>query len=141
MLLWQRLNAQYADARDRLSALERHGVAYRDRLDAGLRQGGAAGSVAGHLGFIGQIDAVAAQQQGELGQIEAACARQWQELLSVRREKRMYEVLGERAAVRAAEQARRRRQTAIDEWAQRAATRPPAIARQSATDEPQKGAR
>jgi flagellar export protein FliJ len=141
LLLWQRLNAQYADAKDKLSALERHGVTYRDRLDAGLQQGAAAGSVTGHLGFIGQIEAVAAQQQGELGQIEAARAQHWQELLSLRREKRMYEILGERVAARAAVQARHRQQTALDEWARRAASGPPPMARQSASDEWQRDAR
>jgi flagellar export protein FliJ len=124
---WQRLDAQCAGATAKLDALERHRAAYQDRLDGGLAQGAASGLVAAQFAFIGQIEAVALRQHGELTELEAARARQWQELLSVRRERRIYEILGERAAADAAAQARRRGETRSDEVVQRAAARPPAL--------------
>jgi flagellar export protein FliJ len=123
--LWQRLDAQCADATDKLIALERHSATYRGRLDGGLSYGASSGSIAAQLCFIQQIEAVALRQRSELSELEAARARQWQELLLCRRERRIYEILGERAAARAAAQTRRRGQKHIDELAQRAASRPP----------------
>ena len=123
--LWQRLNAQCADATDKLIALERHSATYRDRLDGGLSCGVSSASIATQLSFIQQIEAVAVGQRSELCELEAARARQWQELLLLRREQRIYEILGERAAARAAWQTRRRGQKHIDELAQRTAPRPP----------------
>jgi flagellar export protein FliJ len=130
LLLWQRLNAQCADATDKLIALERHSATYRDRLDGGLSDGASSDSIVAQLCFIQQIEAVALRQRSELSELEAARARQWQELLLLRRERRIYEILGERAAARAAAQTRRRGQKHIDELAQRAASASPLSVRE-----------
>jgi flagellar export protein FliJ len=124
LIAWQRLKTQYDDAKQKLAQLHRHGEGYRDLMRSALQQGVSATSAMAHIGFIGQIEAVALRQEHELGDLEAACARQWRELLEARREKRMYEILRERAATREAEAAFCRRQADIDELLQRAAKRP-----------------
>ena len=80
-----------------------------------------AASTAAYIGFIGQIEAVVAGQQSELGNLEDACARRWQELLDARRDKRICEILRERAATREAVTASRRLQSDVDELLQRSA--------------------
>jgi flagellar export protein FliJ len=130
LVAWQRADGQCADAKAKLAALERHAEAYRNRLKARLQQGVPAAVVAAELGFIGQIATVAARQRVELGQLEAASAHHWQELVSVRRVQRMYQLLSERAAARATETARLRQQRAADEAMQRAQSRSPAALRQ-----------
>lgn len=120
---WQRLDAECADATDKLIALERHCASYRGRLDGGLSEGASSGSIVAQLCFIKQIEAVARRQHSELSELKTARTRQWQQLLVLRREQRVYETLVERAAARAVAQARRRDQTKIDELVQRAASR------------------
>ena len=71
--------------------------------------------------FIGQIEAIVASQQSELGSLEDACARRWQELLDARREKRVCEILRERAAARDTLTASRRLQSDVDELLQHSA--------------------
>jgi flagellar FliJ protein len=121
---WQRVKVQCEEAKHKLRLLKQHGDSYRDRMRAGLQQGMPAASMMAHIGFIGQIETVVDRQQDEIGSLEEACARQWQELVEARREKRLYELLSERAATRDAEAASRRRQAEIDELLQRAATTP-----------------
>jgi len=118
---WQRLQAQCDEAKQKLFLLKKHGEGYRDLMRAGLQRGMSSTSMMTHIGFIGQIEAVAVRQESELGSLEAACARQWHELVDARREKRIYEILNERAAIRDAETASRRQQAEIDELLQRAA--------------------
>ena len=120
---WQRLAAQRDDAKHKLLLLQKHGEGYRDLMRAELRHGMPAASIVAHLGFIGQIEAVVVNQEGELGQLQEACARQWQELVSLRREKRTYEILSERAAARDAVAASRRLRAEIDESLLRAVGR------------------
>jgi flagellar export protein FliJ len=127
LVAWQRADGQCADAKAKLAALERHAEAYREGLAARLQQGAAAAAVADELGFIGQIAAVVSRQRIELGQLETASAHHWQELVAVRREQRMYQLLSERAAARVAEAARLRRQRAIDEALQLAQSHSPAV--------------
>jgi flagellar export protein FliJ len=118
---WQRVKAQCEEAKQKLLLLRQHGEGYRDLMRASLQQGMSATSMMAHIGFIGQIETVVGRQEDEIGSLEEACARQWQELVEARREKRLYEILGERAAIREADAASRRRQAEIDELLQRAA--------------------
>src|SRR6185312_10288330 len=97
---WQRLKAQCDDALKKLSLLKQHRERYRDLLNASLGQGMPALSTMAYLGFIGQIDQVVTRQESEVGRLEAACTRQWQELVEIRREKRVYEIVHERATER-----------------------------------------
>jgi flagellar export protein FliJ len=113
--VWRRLQAQCEDARQKLDLLQRHGEKYRDLMRAGLQRGMPATSIAACLGFIGQIEAVVGHQQSELVQLEEACARQWQELVTLRRERRMFEILGERAAAEAAATEGQRQRREIEE--------------------------
>ena len=121
LLAWQRLDAQCEDARHRLDLLQRHGEEYRDLMRASLQRGMPATSIAACIGFIGQIEAVASHQQSELGQLEEARARQWQELVKLRRERRMFEILSERAAAKDAAITVQRQRREIDEALLRAA--------------------
>jgi|SRR5215469_14933840 flagellar FliJ protein len=117
---WQRLSTQRDEAKQKLLMLKQHGDSYRDLMESSLKQGMSVTSTMAYMGFIGQIEAVVVRQEGELGTLEEACARLWQELVDARREKRMYEILRERAATREAEAQSRRGQAAIDELVQRA---------------------
>jgi len=72
-----------------------------------------------YLGFIDQIEEVVLRQQAEVGRLEAACTRQWQELVEVRREKRVYEIVHERAVERELATLLRRSQAEIDDLLQR----------------------
>lgn len=116
---WQRLKAQCDDALKKLSLLKQHRERYRDLLNASLGQGMPALSTMAYLGFIGQIDQVVTRQESEVGRLEAACTRQWQELVEIRREKRVYEIVHERTMSRELANALRRSQAEIDELLQR----------------------
>ena len=124
VLAWQRLRAQCDDAKQKMLLLQKHGEGYRDLMRAGLQQGMRAASSTAHIDFIHQIEAVAVRQGTELGQLEQACARQWQELVSARRDQRMYKILQERAAARDAATASRCQQAESDEAVMRAARTP-----------------
>ena len=51
--------------------------------------------------------------------LEAACTRQWEELIEIRREKRTYEIVSEKAAERELATALRRSRSEIDDLLQR----------------------
>jgi len=116
---WQRLRAQYEEARHKLLLLQQHGENYRDLMRTGLERGLSATSTMAYMGFIGQIEAIVLRQESEIGSLEKACAQQWQALVDARREKRAYEILSERAANREAAARSRRAQADIDELLQR----------------------
>lgn len=116
---WQRLKAQCDEALLKLSILRQHVERYRQMLNAGLGEGMPAMSTMSYLGFIGQIEEVVQRQENEVGRLEAACVRQWEELIEIRREKRTYEIVGEKAAERALATALRRSQAEIDDLLQR----------------------
>ncbi len=116
---WQRLKAQCDDALVKLSLLKRHVDRYREMLNTGLGEGMPALSTMAYLGFIGQIEQVVLRQESEVGRLEAACTRQWEELIEIRREKRTYEIVSEKAAEREMASALRRSQTEIDDLLQR----------------------
>jgi flagellar export protein FliJ len=121
---WQRLKEQCDEALLKLSLLKQHRDRYRDLLRAGLGEGMPAVSTMAYLGFIGQIDEVVLRQENEVGRLEQACARQWQELVETRREKRMYEIVHQKAASRELAAALRRSQAEIDELLQRVGKTP-----------------
>ena len=121
LLAWQQLRAQCAEAIRKLTLLKEYRERYRTMMRAGLEAGMPATATMAYLEFIGQIDEVVLRQESDLGTIELACERQWQQLLDARREKRTYEVLGDRVAAREAAAALRRQQAEIDELIQRAA--------------------
>ena len=116
---WQRLKQQCDDALMKLSLLKQHRERYRDLLNSGLGEGMPAVSTMAYLGFIGQIEEVVHRQESEVGRLEAACTRQWQELVEIRREKRMYEIVQERAAEQELAAALRQSQAEIDDLLQR----------------------
>ncbi|MFZ2008281.1 MAG: flagellar export protein FliJ [Stellaceae bacterium] len=116
---WQRLKAQCDDALLKLSLLKQHVERYREMLNAGLGEGMPAISTMAYLGFIGQIEEVVTRQEDEVGRLEAACTRQWEELVEIRREKRAYEIVHERAVERELASALRRSRAEIDELLQR----------------------
>jgi flagellar export protein FliJ len=121
---WQRLKAQCDDALLKLSLLKQHVERYRDMLNAGLGEGMPAMSTMAYLGFIGQIEEVVTRQENEVGRLEAACTRQWEELVEIRREKRTYEIVHERAVERELATALRRSQAEIDDLLQRVTKTP-----------------
>ena len=116
---WQRLKKQCDDALTKLSLLKQHRERYREMLRSGLGEGMPAMSTMAYLGFIGQIEEVVLRQESEVGRLEAACLRQWEELIEIRREKRTYEIVSEKAAEREMASALRRSQAEIDELLQR----------------------
>jgi flagellar export protein FliJ len=116
---WQHITAQCEEAKRKLLMLQQHGESYRNLLRSALAEGMSATATMTYLGFIGQIEAVVANQESEIGRLEQACARKWQALVETRREKRMYEILGERAAARRIAAEDRRRLAEIDELLQR----------------------
>jgi flagellar export protein FliJ len=116
---WRRLKAQCDEALIKLSLLKQHRERYRDLLNAGLGEGMPAVSTMAYLGFIGQIEEVVLRQESEVGRLEAACTRQWEELIEIRREKRTYEIVNERAVERELATALRRSQAEIDDLLRR----------------------
>jgi len=121
---WQRLKAQCDEALMKLSMLKQHVERYREMLNTGLGEGMPAVSTMAYLGFIGQIEEVVLRQESEVGRLEAACIRQWEELIEIRREKRTYEIVSERAAERELATALRRSQAEIDDLLQRVGKAP-----------------
>jgi flagellar export protein FliJ len=121
---WQRLKAQCDDALMKLSMLRQHVERYREMLNTGLGEGMPAVSTMAYLGFIGQIEEVVLRQESEVCRLEAACIRQWEELIEIRREKRTYEIVSERAAERELATALRRSQAEIDDLLQRVGKTP-----------------
>jgi flagellar export protein FliJ len=121
---WQRLKAQCDEALLKLSLLKQYVERYREMLNTGLGEGMPAMSTMAYLGFIGQIEEVVTRQENEVGRLEAACSRQWEELVEIRREKRAYEIVHERAIERELATALRRSQAEIDELLQRVTRTP-----------------
>jgi flagellar export protein FliJ len=124
VVTWQRLKAQCDDALLKLSLLKQHVERYRVMLNAGLGEGMPAMSTMAYLGFIGQIEEVVLRQESEVGRLEAACTRQWEEVIEIRREKRTYEIVSEKAAERELATALRRSQAEIDDLLQRVGKTP-----------------
>ena len=121
---WQRLKQQCDDALAKLSVLREYCERYRALLNSNLGEGMPAMSTMAYLGFIGQIEEVVLRQESEVGRLEAACTAQWQELIEIRREKRVYEIVHERAIERELASALRCAQAEIDDMLQRVTKAP-----------------
>lgn len=119
LIAWQRLKQQCDEALAKLSVLREYCERYRALLNSNLGEGMPAMSTMTYLGFIGQIEEVVLRQQSEVGRLEAACIAQWEELVEIRREKRVYEIVNERAAERELAAALRSSQAEIDDMLQR----------------------
>jgi flagellar export protein FliJ len=121
---WRHLKQHCQQALAKLDVLRQHRQRYEDMLRGGLQQGMTAAATRTYLGFTRQIDDIVARQQREVERIEAACARQWEQVVELRREKRVYEILGEHATAHELEAALRRSQNEIDDLLQRTASLP-----------------
>jgi flagellar export protein FliJ len=119
LLAWQQLRAQCDEAMRKLSLLRQYRERYRARLGAALEKGIPAAAMRAYMDFIKQIEEVVLRQESDLGNLDAACARRWQELIEARRERRMYEILSERAVALKAQAILRSRQAEVDELLQR----------------------
>jgi flagellar export protein FliJ len=124
LVSWQQLRLQCQQALTKLAVLSQHRDRYQRMLRGGLEEGMSAVGAMAFLGFIRQIDEVVGRQRAEVGRIEAACARQWELLVASRREKRLYEIVRERAAARELAAALRHSKAEIDDLLQRAAVVP-----------------
>ncbi|MGH7054690.1 MAG: flagellar export protein FliJ [Stellaceae bacterium] len=121
LLAWQRLRAQCDEAMRKLSLLKEYRERYRELMRAALQNGMPTAAMLAYLDFIRQIEEVVLRQENDIGGLEATCTERWQELVTARREKRMYEILGERAAAQEMQTVLRRREAEVDELLQRAA--------------------
>jgi flagellar export protein FliJ len=124
LMTWQRLKQQCDEALAKLSLLREYCERYRALLNSNLGEGMPAMSTMAYLGFIGQIEEVVLRQESEVGRLEAACTAQWQELVEIRREKRVYEIVHERASERELAAALRSAQAEIDDMLQRVSKAP-----------------
>ena len=120
LLAWQQLRAQCDEALRKLSLLKQYRERYRDLMHGALQDGMPAAAMLAYLDFIKQIEEVVLRQESDIGSLEAACAERWQDLVTARREKRMYEILGERATAEEMQAVLRRKQAEVDELLQRA---------------------
>ena len=112
---WRQLMNQCDGAKRKLVQLRHYAERYRLQMRGHLADGMEATATMVFLRFIGQIEAVIAKQEQEVARLEQACLEQWHRLVEARREKRMYEILRDRAAAEKLELALRRTQAEIDE--------------------------
>jgi flagellar export protein FliJ len=112
---WRHLMSQCDNAKQKLVQLRQYAERYRRQLQSQLQNGLPANSIMVFLRFIGQIEDVIAKQDREVTRLELACRQQWQILVEARREKRMYEILRDRAAAEKLAAELRRSQSEIDE--------------------------
>ena len=114
-VLWRQLMSQCDEAKHKLIQLRQHAEHYRLQMVGHLHDGMEATATMVFLRFIGQIEAVTAKQEIEVTRLELACRHQWQQLVEARREKRMYEILRDRADAEQVAVALKRSQAEIDE--------------------------
>jgi flagellar export protein FliJ len=112
---WRHLMNQCDGAKRKLVQLRHHAERYRLQMRGHLSDGMEATATMGFVRFIGQIEAVIAKQEHEVARLEQACLEQWHRLVEARREKRMYEILRDRAEAEKLSIALRRSQAEIDE--------------------------
>ena len=112
---WRHLINQCDDAKHKLVQLRQYADRYRRQLQSDLHGGMPANSTMAFLRFIGQIERVIQKQEREVARLEQACRSQWQLLVEARREKRMYEILRDRAAAEKLAAALRQSQREIDD--------------------------
>jgi flagellar export protein FliJ len=112
---WRHLMNQCDGAKRKLVQLRHYAERYRLQMRGHLSDGMEATATMVFLRFIGQIEAVITKQEQDLARLEQACLEQWQKLVEARREKRMYEILRDRAAAEKLTLALRRNQAEIDD--------------------------
>jgi flagellar export protein FliJ len=112
---WRNLMSQCDGAKHKLVQLRQYAERYRLQMRGHLSDGMEAIATMVFLRFIGQIEAVIAKQENDVARLEQACLEQWHRLVESRREKRMYEILRDRAAAEKVALALRRSQAEIDE--------------------------
>lgn len=115
LVLWRQLMAQCDDAKEKLVQLRHYGERYRAQMQKHLNDGIEATATMLFLRFVGQIESVIVKQESEVARLEEMCRLQWQQLVEARREKRMYEILHDRAMAEKLAAALRRSQNEIDE--------------------------
>jgi len=96
-LTWRRLMGQCQEAKQKLATLSQFAERYRGQMRDRLAAGMDASASMTFIAFIGQIEGVVRKQAAEVTRLEAACAEQWQHLVAARRDKRMYEILRDKA--------------------------------------------
>ena len=114
-VLWRNLMGQCDGAKRKLVQLRQYADRYRMQMRGDLSDGMEAIATMTFLRFIGQIEAVIAKQESEVARLEQACLEQWHRVVEARREKRMYEILRDKAAAEKLAMALRRSQAEIDE--------------------------
>lgn len=112
---WRQLMNQCDGAKNKLVQLRQYAERYRLQMRSNLSDGMEATAIMVFLRFIGQIEAVIAKQEHEVARLEQACLEQWDRIVESRREKRMYEILRDRAAAEKLALALQRSQAEIDE--------------------------
>ncbi|MGH7072996.1 MAG: flagellar export protein FliJ [Stellaceae bacterium] len=112
---WRGLMDQCDNAKRKLAQLRQYAERYRQQLQSQLADGLAANSTMVFLGFIGQIESVIAKQERDVARLDLACRQQWQKLVEARRERRMYEILDDRAETEKMAADLRRRERELDE--------------------------
>jgi flagellar export protein FliJ len=115
LALWQKMMAQCDDAKHKLVQLRQYAERYRALMQKHLHDGIEATATMVFLRFVGQIESVIAKQEREVMRLEEQCRLQWQHLVEARREKRMYEILHDRAAAEKLAAALRRSENEIEE--------------------------
>jgi flagellar export protein FliJ len=115
LVVWRQLMNQCEAARAKLTQLKQYAERYRVQMRADLQQGMAANATMVFLSFIGQIESVIAKQELDVTRLEQACLQQWRHLVEARREKRMFEILRDRAAAEKLAAALQKSQAEIDE--------------------------
>jgi flagellar export protein FliJ len=112
---WRMLMGQCDAAKRKLGQLGHYAERYRAQMGAHLADGLDATAAMGFLRFIEQVETVVAKQQREVARLDLACREQWHRLVEARRERRMYEVLRDRAVAEQVQLALRRSQIELDE--------------------------
>ncbi|HXE16619.1 MAG TPA: flagellar export protein FliJ [Stellaceae bacterium] len=112
---WRNLMGQCDGAKRKLAQLGQYAERYRAQMGGQLGAGMDATATMGFLRFIAQIETVIGKQEIEVARLEQACREQWHRVVEARREKRMYEILRDKAAAEKLGAALRRAQAEIDE--------------------------
>jgi flagellar export protein FliJ len=112
---WRQVMNQCDDSKRKLVQLRQYADRYRAQMTGQLHDGMDATATMGFVRFIGQIETVIAKQESEVARLDQACHQQWQQLVEARREKRMYEILRDKASAEKLAAELRRGQAEIDE--------------------------
>jgi flagellar export protein FliJ len=115
LVRWRQVMSQCDESKRKLVQLRQYADRYRLQMRNRLNDGMEATATMGFVRFIDQIEAVIAKQESEVARLEQVGLQQWQHLVEARREKRMYEILRDKAAAEKLAAELRRNQAEIDE--------------------------